>query len=95
MSLKKVNYFQNISGDKMKARFFILFLFISIVTYSQPVTFSSADLEINKTIYDGNWQVMIYKKSWFKKLTSKDKNGWFYKYFKFDAKEIKENVTLS
>ena len=41
----------------MKARFFILFLFISIITYSQPVSFSSADLEINKILYDGNWQV--------------------------------------
>lgn len=40
----------------MKTRFLILFLFISIITFAQPVKFSSVDLEINKTLYDGDWQ---------------------------------------
>ena len=41
----------------MKTRFFILFLFISAIAFAQPVKFSSIDLEINKTLYDGNWQL--------------------------------------
>jgi len=40
----------------MKTRFFILFLFISIIAFAQPVKFSSIDLEINNSLYDGNWQ---------------------------------------
>ena len=40
----------------MKTRFFILFLFISIITFAQPVKFSSVDLEINNFLYDGDWQ---------------------------------------
>jgi len=40
----------------MKSKYFILFLFISIIAFAQPVKFSSVDLEINKTLYDGNWQ---------------------------------------
>lgn len=40
----------------MKLKFFILFLSISIIAFAQPVKFSSVDLEINKTLFDGNWQ---------------------------------------
>ncbi|MCP5064820.1 MAG: tetratricopeptide repeat protein [Ignavibacteriae bacterium] len=41
----------------MKSFFFILFLFISTIVFAQTVKFSSVDLEINKTLYDGNWQI--------------------------------------
>lgn len=40
----------------MKTKFFIIFLFISIFAFAQPVKFSSSDLEINRLLYDGNWQ---------------------------------------
>lgn len=40
----------------MKSKMFILFLFISIIAFAQPVKFSSFDLEINKILFDGNWQ---------------------------------------
>ena len=41
----------------MKSFFIILFLFISTITFAQTVKYSSVDLEINKTLYDGNWQI--------------------------------------
>ncbi|MDA3860711.1 MAG: hypothetical protein PF445_05755 [Melioribacteraceae bacterium] len=40
----------------MKTRLLMLFLFSSIIAFAQPVKFSSVDLEINKSLYDGNWQ---------------------------------------
>ena len=41
----------------MKSKISILLLFISIIAFAQPVKFSSVDLKINKTLYDGNWQI--------------------------------------
>ncbi len=40
----------------MKTRLLMLFLFSSIISFAQPVKFSSIDLEINKSLFDGNWQ---------------------------------------
>jgi len=41
----------------MKSNILILFLFFSIVTFAQPVKFSSIDLKITNTLYEGNWQI--------------------------------------
>lgn len=45
--------------------------------------------------YSENWKILIYKKSWFQKLTSTDKNYWYYKFFKLKGDGSKENITLS
>jgi len=44
--------------------------------------------------YSKNWKILIYKKSWFYKIKSGDKNHWYYKFFKLEDDE-KRNITLS
>jgi hypothetical protein len=46
--------------------------------------------------YKENWQIIIYKNSWFKKLMSKDKKAWYYKYVNFsDKSQDSKNITIS
>jgi len=52
--------------------------------------------ETEANTYKEEWQIIIYKNSWFKKLISKDKNAWYYKYVNFsDKSQDSKNITIS